>query len=76
MPHGQHSEVTQLLRAWSDGDSAALESLMPHVYRELHKIARRYMAGERPAHTLQATAQINEAYLRLIDWKNVMHERD
>jgi RNA polymerase sigma factor (TIGR02999 family) len=64
-------EITQLLLAWSDGDQAALEKLTPLVYAELRRLARGYMFGERPGHTLQTTALINEAYLRLIDWKNV-----
>ena len=63
-------EVTELLVAWSDGDAAALERLAPLVHAELHRIARRYMSGERPGHTLQTTALVNEAYMRLIDWKN------
>jgi RNA polymerase sigma-70 factor, ECF subfamily len=58
-------EVTQLLRAWGEGDQGALERLMPMVYDELHRLARVYMAEERPGHTLQATALVNEAYLRL-----------
>jgi len=57
-------EVTQLLRAWSEGDQGALERLMPMVYDELYRLARHYMAVERPGHTLQATALVNEAYLR------------
>jgi len=64
-------EITQLLLAWSDGDQAALEKLTPLVYAELHRLAKGYMFGERPGHALQTTALINEAYLRLIDWKNV-----
>jgi RNA polymerase sigma factor (TIGR02999 family) len=64
-------EITQLLIAWDKGDEVALEQLMPLVHRELHGIARRYMAGERPGHILQTTALIHEAYLRLINWKNV-----
>ena len=64
-------EVTQLLRAWREGDERALEKLMPLVYEELHRLARRYMAGERPGHTLQTSALVNEAYLRLVDVKNV-----
>ena len=64
-------EITQLLIAWDKGDAVALDQLMPLVHRELHRIARRYMAAERPGHVLQTTALINEAYLRLIDWKNV-----
>lgn len=58
-------EVTQLLRAWSNGDQGALDRLMPIVYDELHRLARHYMAEERPGHTLQPTALVNEAYLRL-----------
>jgi RNA polymerase sigma factor (TIGR02999 family) len=64
-------EMTQLLLAWGDGDQAALEKLTPLVYAELHRLAKGYMFGEQPGHTLQTTALINEAYLRLIDWKNV-----
>jgi RNA polymerase sigma-70 factor, ECF subfamily len=64
-------EITQLLLAWSDGDQAALEQLTPLVHAELHRLARGYIFGERTGHTLQTTALINEAYLRLIDWKNV-----
>lgn len=63
--------VTQLLIAWSDGDQSALEKLTPLVHSELHRLARRYMAQEGQGHTLQATALVNEAYLRLIDWKAV-----
>jgi RNA polymerase sigma factor (TIGR02999 family) len=64
-------EVTQLLRAWSEGDASALDRLAPLVQAELHRLARRYIGGERPGHVLQTTALVNEAYLRLIDWKNV-----
>jgi len=64
-------EITQLLLAWSDGDQAALEKLTPLVYAELHRLAKGYMFGERLGHTLQTTALINEAFMRLIDWKNV-----
>lgn len=64
-------ELTKLLRAWSEGDESALEKLTPAVYRELYRLAGRYMGRERPGHTLQATALVNEAYLRLMDWKNV-----
>ena len=63
-------EVTQLLVAWSDGDQAALERLVPMVHAELHRLARRYMGKERAGHTLQTSALVNEAYIRLIDWKN------
>jgi RNA polymerase sigma factor (TIGR02999 family) len=71
-------EVTQLLLAWSEGNEAALEKLTPLVYRELHRLARSYMKRETPDHTLQATALVNEAYLRLIDgsrvqWRNRTH---
>jgi RNA polymerase sigma-70 factor, ECF subfamily len=64
-------EITQLLRAWSDGDDQALGRLTPLLYEELHRMAHRYMRQERSDHTLQTTALINEAYLRLIAWKNV-----
>lgn len=64
-------EITQLLLAWSDGDETALAQLAPLVQVELHRLAQRYMSQERSGHTLQTTALVNEAYLRLIDWKNV-----
>jgi len=64
-------DVTQLLQAWSDGDQEALAQLTPLVYAELHRLARRYMAQERPGHLLQTSALVNEAFLRLIDWKTV-----
>ena len=64
-------EVTQLLVAWGDGDQSALDKLIPLVYDELHRMAHRYMAQERPEHTLQTSAIVNEAYVRLIDQKNV-----
>src|SRR2546425_4402860 len=67
-------DITQLLRAWSEGDESALEKLTPLVYREMYRLAGHYMGGERPGHTLQATALMNEAYVRLIDWKNVQWE--
>ena len=57
--------------AWGDGDQSALDKLMPLVYDELHRLARRYMAQERPEHTLQTSALVNEAYVRLIDQRNV-----
>jgi RNA polymerase sigma-70 factor (ECF subfamily) len=66
----QH-RITQLLLAWSDGDQSALEKLTPLVYAELHRLAKSYMVRERKGHTLQTTALIHEAFLRLIDWKNV-----
>jgi RNA polymerase sigma factor (TIGR02999 family) len=59
-------EITELLQAWSRGDPGALDKLTPLVHKELHKLAKRYMAGERPGHTLQTTALVNEAYLRLV----------
>ena len=63
--------VTQLLLDWNDGNQEALETLVPLVYAELRRLAKGYMRGERQGHTLQTTALINEAFLRLIDWKNV-----
>ncbi len=65
MERGDH--ITQLLRSWSQGDQAAMEELMPLVFDELHRVARRYMSGERPGHTLQTTALVNETYLRLVN---------
>jgi RNA polymerase sigma factor (TIGR02999 family) len=65
------TNITQLLVAWGRGDQEALEALMPHVQLELHRLAAHYIAGERPGHTLQATALVNEAYLKLVDWKGV-----
>jgi RNA polymerase sigma-70 factor (ECF subfamily) len=64
-------EISALLRAWSDGDTSALEKLTPIVYEELHSLARRYMKRERPGHSLQATALVNEAYMRLVDYKRM-----
>ena len=71
-------DVTELLQAWSEGDQAALEKLMPLVYGELHRLAKRYMAQEESGHILQTTALVNEAYLRLVDsrqmnWRNRAH---
>jgi len=60
-------EVTLLLRAWAEGDEQALQQLIPIVYEELRRIARRHMAGERASHTLQTTALIHEVYVRLVD---------
>jgi RNA polymerase sigma factor (TIGR02999 family) len=65
------SEITQLLHAWRGGDQLALQRLMPVVYQELHRMARRYMAREKDGHTLQTTALINEVYLRLVDAEEV-----
>jgi RNA polymerase sigma-70 factor (ECF subfamily) len=67
---GQH-EITHLLAEWRDGNQSALDELYPLVYDELHRLARRYMSRERKGHTLQTTALINEAYVRLVDQKNV-----
>jgi RNA polymerase sigma factor (TIGR02999 family) len=64
-------EVTELLQAWRQGDQSALEQLVPLVEAELHRLAHRYLAQERPGHILQTTALVNEAYLRLIDWQQV-----
>ena len=64
-------EITQLLHAWTEGAPEALEKLIPVVYDELHRLAQRYMAHERPGHTLQASAVVNEAYIRLADVKRM-----
>lgn len=74
------SDLTGLLLAWNQGDPEALEKLTPQVYDELHRIARRQMAGERAGHTLGPTALVNEVYVRLIDrcrvqWKDRAHFR-
>ena len=71
-------EVTQLLKAWTAGDEQALEKLTPLVYEQLHRVAQRYMAGQRSDHTLQTTALVNEVYLRLVDcgqvrWRDRAH---
>src|SRR5260370_3923270 len=71
-------DVTGLLLAWGEGDRTALDRLIPLVHDELHRMAHRYMSGEREGHTLQTTALINEAYLRLVDsgrmhWQNRAH---
>ncbi len=63
--------VTRLLAKWKDGDEAALQQLVPIVHEELRRLAQRQMAGERPGHTLQPTALVNEAYLRLVDLKQI-----
>ena len=76
-PHGDESkaqpcgEVSGLLQAWGDGDRGALDKLTPIVYDELHRLARRYMRGERPGHSLQTSALVNEAYMRLVDYKGM-----
>ncbi len=64
-------EVSGLLQAWSEGDRDALDRLTPIVYGELHRLAQRYMRRERPGHSLQATALVNEAYMRLADYKSM-----
>lgn len=71
-------DVTQLLKAWTSGDEQALEKLTPLVYEQLHRVAQRYMAGERSGHTLQTTALVNEVYLQLVDcgqinWQDRAH---
>jgi RNA polymerase sigma-70 factor (ECF subfamily) len=64
-------EVSTLLHAWSEGDRNALEKMTPIVYEELHRLAHRYMRRERPGHSLQTTALVNEAYTRLVDYKRM-----
>ncbi len=64
-------EMSQLLRDWSNGDQEALNKVMPIVYQELHRLAHHYMRRERPGHTLQTTALVNEAYMRLADYKKM-----
>jgi RNA polymerase sigma factor (TIGR02999 family) len=71
MPTRSAAEITRLLVAWGEGDRAALEVLAPLVDAELRRLAHRYVRQERPGHTLQTSALVNEAYLRLIDWRNV-----
>ena len=78
MTQTSREEVTGLLQAWSDGDQAALDKLMPLVYAELHRLAKRYMGREHEGHSLQTSALVNEAYLRLVDahgvrWQNRTH---
>ena len=64
-------QITELLAEWREGNQSALDELYPLVYDELHRLARRYMSKERKDHTLQTTALINEAYVRMVDQKNV-----
>jgi RNA polymerase sigma factor (TIGR02999 family) len=77
MPGGPHSEdpgrdeISALLRAWTGGDQHALQELTPIVYGELRRLARYYMKGERPGHSLQTTALVHEAYTRLVDYKRM-----
>jgi RNA polymerase sigma-70 factor (ECF subfamily) len=76
-PHNEEAksppsgEVSGLLRAWSEGDRGALDRLTPMVYDELHRLAGRYMKRERPGHSLQTTALVDEAYMRLVDYKGM-----
>jgi RNA polymerase sigma factor (TIGR02999 family) len=77
-PSVSQQRVADLLTRWSDGDDAALAELTPLIYEELRRLAHRHMGGERPGHTLQTTALVNEAYLRLADqtnprWQNRAH---
>jgi len=65
------NEISRLLRAWSDGDQNALNDLTPIVYQELRRLAHYYMERERPGHALQTSALVNEAYLRLVDYKRM-----
>ena len=67
----QHTEVTQLLLDWGNGDKTALDKLVPVVYQELRRLASHYMRRERPGHTLQTSALVNEAYMRLVDYKKM-----
>ena len=71
MTRSSIQDVSNLLRAWRGGDKAALDALMPRVYRELHRLAHLYMRRERAGHPLQTTALVNEAYVRLIDARKV-----
>ena len=64
-------DISRLLRAWSDGDQLALDELTPIVYAELRRLAHRYMRRERPDHDLQTSALVNEAYIRLVDYKRM-----
>jgi RNA polymerase sigma factor (TIGR02999 family) len=74
MDEAQAAETTELLRAWARGESAALDQLTPRVYRELRRMAGHFMRSENPGRTIQATALVHEAYLRLIDVTNVEWE--
>lgn len=78
MPELSSQDVTRMLADWRNGDSTALNQLLPVIYNELRQQAERYLRRERPGHTLQATALVNEAYLRLVDqtqvnWENRAH---
>jgi RNA polymerase sigma factor (TIGR02999 family) len=74
LPLPSTKKVTELLLAWSDGDESALEKLTPLVYEELHRLAHHYMSRERLGHTLQTSALVNEAYLRLVNQKHVQFQ--
>lgn len=71
MPTSAQAQITGLLLAWGQSDTGAFDRLVPLVYAELHRLARCHMRGERPDHTLQTTALVHEAYLRLIDTRCV-----
>jgi RNA polymerase sigma factor (TIGR02999 family) len=71
MENREQLHITQLLLDWSEGNTAALEHLTPLVYAELHRLAHYYMNRERAGHTLQTSALVNEAFLRLVDQRNV-----
>jgi len=71
MAGAPNNEISGLLRAWSGGDQSALDRLTPVVYEEIRHLAHRYMDRERPGHTLQTTALVNEAYIRLVDYKRM-----
>ncbi len=70
-PELDANDISALLRAWSDGDQSALKGLTPIVYSELRRLAHRFMERERPDHILQTTALVNEAYMRLVDYKRM-----
>src|SRR5688572_21696125 len=73
--HPESHRITELLRAWTDGSSAAMDELLPHIYDELHRRAAKYLRYERGNHTLQTTALVHEAYMKLVDQKAV-HWKD
>lgn len=78
MEHVDSLEITRLLKAWGSGDKAALDALTPVVYNEMRRMARRYMQNERAGQTIQATALVNEVYLKMIDvaianWQDRVH---
>ena len=68
-------DITEFLHSWMAEDEGALENLTPLVYRELHRLAAHYVRREQPVHTLQATALVNEAYVRVLDWNNVQRQQ-